>query len=149
MFHRWTDSARPVKPKGMEDEDTLDRFQIHNVHGLVEYEDGHMERVWPNTIQFADGGGFDAYDWETMEAIRDDREPIPLPGFLTKDLHLAGDPVPANKDNAKTCVTCRHGFSDLATCEKFDYNCKRCAAAGALDCPCQTCVDKDKWEAEE
>ena len=42
IFHRWTDSARPAKPKGMEDEETADRFQIHNVHALVEYEDGRL-----------------------------------------------------------------------------------------------------------
>ena len=63
LFHRWTDSARPVKARGMEEEENAERYQLHSVHGLVEYEDGTMERVWPSAIQFADGGYFDDYAW--------------------------------------------------------------------------------------
>ena len=71
IWHRWTDSARPVKPWGLEDDEDADRFQTWNVHGLVEYEDGTVARVWPNEIRFADGGDFSDYCWESMEEKRD------------------------------------------------------------------------------
>lgn len=63
IFHRWTDSARPAKPRGMEDSEDTQRFQIWSVHGLVEYEDGTMARVWPSEVQFVDGGCFAEFDW--------------------------------------------------------------------------------------
>lgn len=78
IFHRWADSARPVSPRGQEKKDTENRLQISNVHGLVEYEDGTMERVWPQHIQFADGGCFEEFDWDAMERERDGRD-TPLP----------------------------------------------------------------------
>lgn len=145
IFHRWTDSARPVKPKGMEDEDTLDRYQLHSVHGLVEFEDGHMERVWPSNIQFADGGGFDAWDWEGMEAKRDAMEPIPLPDFLAKDMHLPADPVPA-PTSARRCTNCKNNPEDTEPCDLANYDCRRCRKA---DCICKSCEGKNKWEALE
>ena len=54
LFHRWVDSARPVKGKGMEDTEPAPRYQLHSVHALVEFEDGTLLRVWPQEIQFAD-----------------------------------------------------------------------------------------------
>lgn len=66
LFHRWVDSARPVKPKGMEDEETTDRYQLYNVHGLVEFEDGTMARVWPQDIQFADIREEFLTDWQPL-----------------------------------------------------------------------------------
>lgn len=63
MFHRWTDSARPALPRGVTVEENAERFQIWSVHGLVEYEDGTVERVWPNEIQFIDTFNPDDYYW--------------------------------------------------------------------------------------
>ena len=64
LFHRWVDSARPVKPRGLEDTETMARYQVAHVHGLVEFEDGTLERVWPQDIQFTDTAAeFEAYDW--------------------------------------------------------------------------------------
>jgi hypothetical protein len=54
LLHRWVDSARPVKPRGVEDEENTARYQLHSVHGLVEFQDGAMARAWPQDIQFAD-----------------------------------------------------------------------------------------------
>lgn len=72
FFHRWTDSARPVVPHGMTQEETNERYQVWSVHALVEFEDGKVERVWPYEVQFADGGSFDEYSWEQMEHNRDE-----------------------------------------------------------------------------
>ena len=33
--------------------------QLWEVFGIVEYEDGSVKTVYPESIQFADGGGFD------------------------------------------------------------------------------------------
>ncbi len=155
MFHRWTDSARPVKPKGMEDEDALDRYQLHSVHGLVEYEDGHMERVWPNTIQFADGGDFTAYDWESMEANRTDPEPGPAAkpqatGFLARARAAASVFAPSRKaeEPARHCYNCKHSPTDTEPCEAVNYDCSRCARVGNVDCICQRCDYKSMWEAD-
>lgn len=73
LFHRWTDSARPVKPRGLEAEEKAQRFQVWSVHGIVEYEDGTVARVWPSDIQFVDGGYFADYDWP-----QDDTEGLPF-----------------------------------------------------------------------
>lgn len=54
LFHRWVDTARPVKPKGMEDDENTEYYQLSNCHGLVEFEDGTVARVWPQEIRFAD-----------------------------------------------------------------------------------------------
>lgn len=135
MFHRWTDSARPVKPKGMEDEDTLDRYQLHSVHGLVEYEDGTMARVWPNTIQFADGGYFDDYDWEAMEHRRETR----ADGTTETAETVQEKAVPTGEAN---CVTCAHGQDNLE-CEQVNWNCYRCTN---LDCACKKCHGYSNYE---
>lgn len=67
IFHRWSDSARPVKPYGLEQEETIQRFQVWNVHAIVEYEDGTVARVWPSVIQFVDGGAFGNFEWPEEE----------------------------------------------------------------------------------
>ena len=100
IFHRWTDSARPVKPRGMEEDEAADRYQLHSVHALVEYEDGTVERVWPNAVRFADSEVyFLDYDWEDMERERD--------------------------QNRHTCVTCAHGTDNVDVCTKI--SCADCA----------------------
>jgi hypothetical protein len=67
FFHRWADSARPVVPRGMEEDETGPRYQLYSVHGIVEFEDGTVQRVWPSDIRFIDGGDFAAYAWPEME----------------------------------------------------------------------------------
>lgn len=54
LFHLWVHSARPVKPRGMEEDETAERYQLSATHGLVEFEDGTLARVWPQDIQFVD-----------------------------------------------------------------------------------------------
>lgn len=60
VFHRWADTARPVKPRGKENDDEAPYYQVYSVHAIVEYEDGRVERAWPSQIVFADGSLFDA-----------------------------------------------------------------------------------------
>lgn len=67
FFHRWADSARPVTPRGMEEDETGPRYQLYSVHGIVEFADGTVQRVWPSDIRFIDGGDFAAYVWPEME----------------------------------------------------------------------------------
>ena len=119
IFHRWADSARPCTPRGMEEDQTTKRYQLHNVHAIVEYEDGRVARVWPTDLQFADGGLFDEIAWNPPR-----EEP--------------GEEAPATEENAapdpaglayKKCSTCAHVFT-LATNE-----------------PCLSCgVGREKWE---
>lgn len=71
IFHRWTDTARAIVPHGLPEIETDVRFQLWNVHGLVEYEDGTVERVWPQDIQFPKHSIFRDYDWDAMEHERD------------------------------------------------------------------------------
>lgn len=63
MFHRWADSARPVTPRGIEEDETSERYQLHSVHGIVEFEGGTVQRVWPSEIRFIDHSEFEAYVW--------------------------------------------------------------------------------------
>lgn len=63
LFHRWANSARPQLPKGQEPGENARYFQFRSTHGLVEYEDGTMDQVWPYAIKFADGGHFRDYAW--------------------------------------------------------------------------------------
>lgn len=63
MFHRWADNARPVTPRGIEEKEPADHYQLHTVGGIVEYYDGTVERVWPSDIRFIDGGGFEEIVW--------------------------------------------------------------------------------------
>jgi hypothetical protein len=63
LFHRWVNTAKPMLPKGQEPGENARYFQFRNTHGLVEYEDGTMETVWPQAIKFADNGHFKDYAW--------------------------------------------------------------------------------------
>lgn len=67
LFHRWTNSARPKLPNGQEPGENARYFQFRTTHGLVEYEDGTVDLVWPSTIKFSDHGRFKDYAWEPME----------------------------------------------------------------------------------
>lgn len=72
MFHRYVDSARPVKPRGLEEDELADHYQLHSVHALVEYEDGTMARVWPPLVQFVpDPQDWHPAAWELFERERD------------------------------------------------------------------------------
>lgn len=66
LFHRWTSSARPILPRGVEPDENGQHYQLSFTHAIVEYEDGTVERVWPQDVKFADGGGFEEYTWLPM-----------------------------------------------------------------------------------
>ena len=66
FFHRWTNSARPILPRGVEPDENTPHYQLSLTHAIVEYEDGTVERVWPQDVKFADGGGFEEYAWLPM-----------------------------------------------------------------------------------
>ena len=122
IFHRWTDSARPVKPRDR-DEDTDERLQKWSVHGIVEYEDGTVDREWPSAIRFADSAEhFDNLTWEQMEARRD-----AMDDYQTR----------------KNCNTCAHAEDNAETCNK--QSCHDCF----IECYCKDCGDFDKWEPAE
>ena len=126
MFHRWTDSARPVKPRGMEDDETAERFQVHNVHGLVEYEDGTVARVWPNTIQFVP----DPQDWHpaAWEVYEKERDGLPY----THSEYRPETEQPAAV--AADCETCAHRHDNEEYCEGAEYNCDKCTV---IRCACK------------
>ena len=63
LWHRWVNTARPQLPKGQEPSENTRYFQFRNTHGLVEYEDGTMDLVWPRDIQFVDHSRFEDYAW--------------------------------------------------------------------------------------
>lgn len=67
LFHRWVNTARPQLPKGQEPAENARYFQFRTTHGLVEYEDGTVDRVWPHDIKFADHGRFQDYTWDPAE----------------------------------------------------------------------------------
>lgn len=67
LFHRWANSARPQLPKGQEPGENARYFQFRSTHGLVEFEDGTVDLVWPRDIQFADGGHFRDYAWNPQK----------------------------------------------------------------------------------
>lgn len=73
LFHRWANSARPQLPKGMEPGENARYFQFRSTHGLVEFEDGTVDLVWPRDIQFADGGHFRDYAWIPKEALQEEQ----------------------------------------------------------------------------
>lgn len=66
LFHRWVNTARPQLPKGQEPGENARYFQFRSTQAIVEYEDGTVDRVWPQDIQFADGGKFQDYAWLPM-----------------------------------------------------------------------------------
>lgn len=127
IFHRWTDSARPVKPVS-NDQDTDDRMQKWSVHGLVEYEDGQMEREWPSAIRFADSAEyFDSLDWLAMERRRDAMDAEEEETQPTLD----------------HCLDCAHyAEPPKDVCIQNRYDCIHCVA----ECICNTCTLGDKWE---
>lgn len=63
MFHRWSDTGRPVVPRGQEGDKNAKYFQSWSVHAVVEFEDGTVARVWPSEIRFVDGGDFARHTW--------------------------------------------------------------------------------------
>ena len=67
LFHRWVNTARPQLPKGQELSENARFFQFRTTHGLVEYEDGTVDQVWPRDIKFADHGRFRDYAWDPAE----------------------------------------------------------------------------------
>lgn len=71
LFHRWANTARPALPRGVEPGENARYFQQRTTHGIVEFEDGTVERVWPQDIQFADGGRFHEYEWLPLEALHE------------------------------------------------------------------------------
>lgn len=71
LFHRWINSAHPVPPRGAEINEKTRYFQFRRTEGLVEYEDGTIDRVFPTAIKFLDGGAFDSFDWSGAEGVDD------------------------------------------------------------------------------
>lgn len=69
VFHRWANMARPQLPKGQEPGENARYFQFRGTYGVVEFEDGTVDTVWPRDITFADGGHFQDYEW--LPADRD------------------------------------------------------------------------------
>lgn len=63
LFHRWANSARAQLPRGQEPGENVRYYQFRATQAIVEYEDGTVDRVWPQDIQFADGGKFMDYEW--------------------------------------------------------------------------------------
>ena len=127
IFHRWTDSARPVKPVN-NDQDTDERLQKWSVHGIVEYDDGTVEREWPSAIRFADSREyFDGLEWEEMEARRD-------------AMDNREETAPPTLDDCLDCTHYENPDKDMCIANMFD--CIHCEA----ECICNTCTDGDKWE---
>lgn len=125
IFHRWSDSARPVNPYGKDDRSD-ERLQKWSVHGIVEYEDGTVEREWPSAIQFADSAEkFAAFDWDTMEDRRDalpyDMAPDPEDKSVGTDEALA---------ILKRCESCKH-------------------KGRLFDTSCLYCLGGDRYEQKE
>lgn len=158
IFHRWTDSARPVR-KNVTTEDGVEHFQKYSVHGLVEYEDGTMAREWPNVIQFADSWEyFQRFDWEAMERRQDakeaaaaeiadetDRDKL-MEAAVAALRELGHNLPPVNIEVAElqVCDTCAHENPLLWAdqCGENGYNCPECHA----DCICKDCDAGNKWE---
>lgn len=67
MFHCWSQESRIVEPSI--------RVGGHGggilagVLGIVEFEDGAVAKVYPENIQFADGGGFEEYAFLPKEHL--------------------------------------------------------------------------------
>ncbi len=149
IFHRWTDSARPVKANGAENDESAERFQKYSVHALVEYEDGTVEREWPSKIRFADGGQFEQFDWETMEKKRDE---LPFTfEEITPEPEQTGEPAEDCQEVNEAevwskCESCAHATENVEFCSAAEYNCKACTVRG---CRCKRCDNFNKWEPKE
>ena len=149
IFHRWTDSARPAKSRKADAEENEElRLQIHNVHALVEYEDGSVSREWPNKIVFADSvEKFAQFDWDTMEA----RQDATLPWEYQQPAAEPAAQEPLQEDQEapetwKECETCAHEKDNEEFCKMAEYDCKACTVRG---CYCKRCREFDRWEAKE
>ena len=70
IFHRWVNSAHPVLPRGEEPSENSRYYQFRRTEALVEYEDGTVARVFASNVQFADGGGFERYEWRPLSEIQ-------------------------------------------------------------------------------
>ena len=70
IFHRWVNSAHPVLPRGEEPGENSRYYQFRRTEALVEYEDGTVARVFPSSLQFADSGGFERYEWRPLSEIQ-------------------------------------------------------------------------------
>jgi hypothetical protein len=69
LFHGWAKTAHPVPPRNIPAEQINAEtrfFQLRRTDALVEFEDGTTTRVYASEVQFADGGGFDKFDWLPM-----------------------------------------------------------------------------------
>lgn len=72
LFHRWVNTANPALPKGVDAKDEKARFFQHrSTHGLVEFENGTVARVWPQDIRFVDGGYFAEFEWPENGSEKD------------------------------------------------------------------------------
>lgn len=76
LFHRWANTANPITPRGVDPSDERARFfQYRATQAVVEYEDGTVERVWPQDIRFADSTArFKEYDWEPCGQKDEEKE---------------------------------------------------------------------------
>lgn len=66
LFHRWANTAHAQLPKGI-DPEHVRYYQYRSTCAIVEYEDGTVDRVWPQDLQFADGGKFSEFEWLPRE----------------------------------------------------------------------------------
>lgn len=71
LFHQWVNSARPVLRNVEKVDENAQHYQLSLTHAVVEFEDGTVERVWPQDVKFADGGGFEEYAWLPMSEDAD------------------------------------------------------------------------------
>lgn len=163
IFHRWTDSARPVK-QAVTNEDGVEHFQKYSVHGLVEYEDGTVDRECPNVIQFADSWEhFQQFNWDAMEHHRDTYAARPEIADKLAAVDETAQRVLAEKameylkdmdlppvnieavDLSPYCDNCAYENPLLWAdqCKGSGYSCPDCTATG---CICKHCEDGDKWE---
>lgn len=133
LFHRWTDSARPAKARGEENDPEAKYFQLYSVHALVEYEDGTMARVWPAVLQFAPSADFAEYDWEGMEAKRDE-----LPYTYDEVAEFPPDKIP---QALRSCLDC----GAMPARVNCGFNCSACTAQG---CRCRYCENENLWTPE-
>lgn len=144
IFHRWTDSARPVKPAS-NDQDTDERMQKWSVHGLVEYEDGTVEREWPSAIRFADSAEkFAGICWDALEARRDDLPYTDMELPLLTQPHENGIPAWGTKERAEKCDACEIKNACLSAysehpCPKEQNEAKAEQAAEVWK-ECETCA---------
>ena len=66
LFHRWANTAHAQLPKGL-DPEHVRYYQYRSTCAIVEYEDGTVDRVWPQDLRFADGGKFSELEWLPQE----------------------------------------------------------------------------------